>query len=825
MALNTSVKTFILFFVCSFQVMMMSELLAQDQQADKERQKIEKFKNDTFELYRNLGLEPLVDFDSFAKGYMSFFLNKDKLNGKPLISYLNYSFNNNSTRFLTIDFMEKRVVLKSLAAHGVNSACQTSCKNSRCCSNTWGKSAIAFSNENGTYKSSLGLMIAGEKNYSRIVHENLMLRGLEPFNSNLESRGIRFHTVHNRKFSGLSLGCIVLPPNEFWKAYNKLANKTLIYTFQGSSVRSYEGFQDEELLKKAVKARESTGLMSVPEEVPTVPDRTIADSKAANAKSSLGSISYSEPGAFTGKAMIGDSSSEDKLPIPDKVGEVTILKGSKKFEECQMLSDSSWKETVAFINSGGNPAERFKGQWIEFDKWIAENGIPDGDAADYMQQRMATINDCVAMAHISNRTDFDKPNINQPETKSTADGKITCVYRGPESQDYQDCLKTIAAHDALLAAEAKAHANQQTNYQSVEEARVAQVKARSATLSNKGTDTQGNILDQAKSVTADHATIAQERADISADKILQLKAVASQIPTKDSLYDECIAKFNKHGTIGTEDFNDVSSIYSKTETVTFNSEKDYCQAAVSPIVQPIHNQKAREEVKAVLNRFGEEVVDYESKSKNLLQQSSITPSINGAVGAGHAISGQNVSPSLFIDREVAKGADSLFEDLDASLKKSNVNRQIASDQNAINNAGEKLKIETNLNPKMVKNFALSDFTSAFSNSWGTTSLNIGKSGSSNGIYNEEFYKKINLALQNPQQLETLHLTNEQMQEYQNQKNYFDSLTAKGHSSLDVRAPASGVLNFDIKTSSPVADKELNLFDIISLRYAKKFEMK
>jgi hypothetical protein len=421
----------------------------------------------------------------------------------------------------------------------------------------------------------------------------------------------------------------------------------------------------------------------------------------------------------------------------------------------------------------------------------------------------------VAIAHISTRTDFDKDNINQSETKSSADGKITCVYNGPESQDYQMCLKTIAAHEAMLATEKMLHNSQNSNYRADGNARLTQVKSQSSSGSQL---TQGNIVNQARSFTEEAANITQDRANISQDKLIALRNIASQIPTRDSLYDECVTKFTRHGTVGVDDFNDVSNIYMKEQAQPYSQERDYCLQAVSSQVRPIHNQKAREEIKGVLKDFGEEVVDYKSKSENLLTQSANTNPI-GDSAFGFAVNSNAGPTPLVLKPNDGQGADSLFKEIDSNLS-ANATRNVASAKNAISSRAMLNKKDGNQASKIGKGFQGSDFslTTSYRSGGGAA---VSGSGA-NGIYNEEFYGKINLALQNPDQLESLKLSEDQLKEYYNQKQYFDSFKAAKDEIDPNRSPASKIVDLKNQTPSPIAEKEMNLFEIISLRYAKKF---
>lgn len=843
--------------------------LCQDQ-VNEEQQRIQRFKQEILTTYQSSGIGAYIPFEAFAKGYVQYFTRKELIkSNKPVISYLDYSKPNSVERFATINFMSRSVIIHSLAAHGQNSACH-----SQTCAYEWGVPAISFSNQNESEKSSLGFMTADERNYSGEVKQNLVLRGYDPTNLNVLIRGIKLHTVHNKKFSGISLGCIVLPPEQFWQAYYKLEGGTEVFTFEGNKYSSSDNYGSMEELKKASEVREKTGFANVPE-VPAEPlGPNWNQGRLGRAAPSLGSIAYSKSGDFSRKAMLGDDQSKlPKLSIPNEVAGVVLLKGSRKFQECQLLSDASWKITVNSMNDIDSGIDHFTGSWLEFDKYVAENGLPDGKAEELMQIRMRALNDCMAIASISHRTDFDKSNINDPETKSSKDGKITCVYNGPESQDYRNCLVAIEAHESLLKAEATAQSNQRTNYQNRNNQRVDRIRSQSesttappnnprnreqqssqspsqnrnavatqtsslsmpqATPSMESYGVQTQAMIEANGMIEDHATIATERADISNAKILALAAVASKIPTLDSLYDECNSKLSKKGTLGLDNFNQVAAIYAGNEgrKQDFNQAHDYCLAAVSSQVNPIHNQNAREQIRNVLRDFGHEMQEYKSRARDLLQQSSIMNGMNngqwggnfGGGFGGKGVADDDINFNGNLKNDVSGYSYKNFDGQGTSLLRSNELETTGSaslNLNSGKNKNEKVSVGNRIGLK--QGFGGSDFKI---DSNENRPVNISDDAYGAGIYNEDFYRKINLALQNPSQLEALHLSADQMKEYLNQKNYFDSMdnaNSIGKNQLkNSRSARSKSEVLEFREDLPVSPKELNLFEIISLRYSKKF---
>ncbi len=819
-----------------------------ESEAETKRKDKEKFTKDAEEIYRAVGIDGIVPFSAFYKTFVAYYTYYEKTNKKALLTFFNYSIPNKEDRLVTIEFDKKTKFIQAHAGHGINSSADPKDPNRPCqqiqksieldgrtqkikiCENSRTSiPAVSFSNTLNSLQSSLGFIMAKNPGSPTLpVGKNLQLEGLESTNDQIANRGIYFHSGEGE----ISQGCIMVPQSHFNRYFEIIKGGTLIYAFQALASSSSTDV-DEGELNRAIEVRKKISYAQ--------------SSDYSNVRPTMqefGQTTLSQARPSVGAAYMG-------IGGPTQIPE--LLKGSSKYEVCQKLSDSSWSDTVSFINAGGDPSERFRGSWTELNQYVIDNAIQNQPAVELAEQRVATINDCVAMAHISNRTNFSKPNINMPEKKSSTDGSITCVYNGPESQDYQACLRTIEAQNILQKAEADTHLKQEENFKNSAEKRVAQVQSASASgytpssvtnptnsnqnvsntktfgLQANGPDFQGGnnaqfqALGQASSMISDHSNVAVERANISQSKLDQLMAIASQIPTSDSLYDECSNRFAKHGTVSINEYNEFAHTRLE-EPKSFQAERDYCQAAVSKQVNPIHNQPAREEIKKVLKSYGREVQEYTSKSNNLLQQTALSPSIDNSLfglnlngnganfqdqfntsGLANATN-QDQGSSVLLGRRTSNGNGS--SGLDSLVGGANIHSGVYD--------------PTSEAAKKGKGFAGSDF-SLVSNGYsgalrGTSSVGNGITG---GIFDEEFYRKINLALEHPEQLDSLKLTPEQMKEYLDRKSYFDSMT--NGEEVGRRAPASGtVLDFKDKTQLPINDKDLNIFDIISTRYAKKF---
>jgi hypothetical protein len=95
-----------------------------------------------------------------------------------------------------------------------------------------------------------------------------------------------------------------------------------------------------------------------------------------------------------------------------------------------------------------------------------------------------------------------------------------------------------------------------------------------------------------------------------------------------------------------------------------------------------------------------------------------------------------------------------------------------------------------------------------------------------GIYNEDFYQRIDFALKNPQRLAELKLNPEEMKEYLEKKHYNELMAKPSDTNIErglATSSKSGVTAIkDEVVPVDISNKEQNIFQIISVRYAKKF---
>ncbi len=187
------------------------------------------FKEYSLDLYTVLDSKEL-ELDAFKaalQGYLKL-TQTDRIENKQLLTVIDFSKSSNENRLFVIDIKAKKIVYKSLVAHGRNSGYEF---------------ATRFSNKMSSYQSSLGFYKTAET-YSGKHGFSLRLDGLEYSNSNARSRAIVIHGadyvskdfIRKNGKLGRSLGCPSLPKKNYKEIINTIKNGTclFIYSKKGS---------------------------------------------------------------------------------------------------------------------------------------------------------------------------------------------------------------------------------------------------------------------------------------------------------------------------------------------------------------------------------------------------------------------------------------------------------------------------------------------------------------------------------------------------------------------------------------------------------------
>ena len=184
--------------------------------------------NDVFEteiLYRELSLQDL-SYEAFQYGLLGYrYLEKKKYGSRDsVLTIIDYSLPSTSDRFFVIDLRNRKVLYRSMVAHGRNSG------------NNY---AQRFSNRPGSLQSSLGFFITagtyeGRNGYS------LWLDGVDTtFNDNARSRAVVIHGAdyvsgeYIARYGriGRSYGCPALPASSSREMINTIKNGSVVFSY------------------------------------------------------------------------------------------------------------------------------------------------------------------------------------------------------------------------------------------------------------------------------------------------------------------------------------------------------------------------------------------------------------------------------------------------------------------------------------------------------------------------------------------------------------------------------------------------------------------
>lgn len=174
----------------------------------------------------------LPNKESFFKALEGFYLLKEKgMVKKDILTIIDFSLSSNSKRLWVIDMATNTILFHSLVAHGRN---------------TGEEYATSFSNENSSFKSSLGFYATGEI-YNGKHGMSLKLDGLEKgVNDNARIRGVVVHAadyvstsfIKNNKRLGRSQGCPALPEELTKEIINIIKNKSCLFIYHPSRTQT-----------------------------------------------------------------------------------------------------------------------------------------------------------------------------------------------------------------------------------------------------------------------------------------------------------------------------------------------------------------------------------------------------------------------------------------------------------------------------------------------------------------------------------------------------------------------------------------------------------
>jgi hypothetical protein len=170
--------------------------------------------------------DPELNFEALKQALKGYNLLRYRkiLNNNFILTIIDYSKPSNTERFFVIDINNRKILYKSLVAHGKNSGVQY---------------ASSFSNKQCSYKSSIGFFLTDET-YNGNHGFSLRLNGLEKdINDNARERAIVIHSAsyvnkeYITKFGhlGRSHGCPALPADNYKNIVEAIKNKTCLFVY------------------------------------------------------------------------------------------------------------------------------------------------------------------------------------------------------------------------------------------------------------------------------------------------------------------------------------------------------------------------------------------------------------------------------------------------------------------------------------------------------------------------------------------------------------------------------------------------------------------
>ncbi|MCD7923797.1 murein L,D-transpeptidase catalytic domain family protein [Phocaeicola sp.] len=190
-------------------------------------------KIDGEQLFEDMQLGGVVNFLAFRQAVAGY--NKIEKKSKSILTLIDFTKPSTEKRLFVFDMKEKKLLYSSVVSHGKNSG---------------ENYATSFSNEVGSYKSSLGFYLTGST-YQGKNGYSLLLDGLEKgINDRARERAIVVHgaayanpSVCRSGRLGRSFGCPALPQN---------LTKPIINTIKGGSVLFIYANNKEYMAKSSI---------------------------------------------------------------------------------------------------------------------------------------------------------------------------------------------------------------------------------------------------------------------------------------------------------------------------------------------------------------------------------------------------------------------------------------------------------------------------------------------------------------------------------------------------------------------------------------------
>lgn len=185
-------------------------------------------------LYEEIGEQELT-YEAFKQGLIGYtnLAKRGELSRLDTLTIIDFSKPSNEPRFFILDLCHRKVIHKSLVAHGVKSGRLY---------------ATRFSNEENSHQSSLGFYVT-TNTYRGKYDLAMRLKGMEHSNSHANSRGVVMHGANYVSYDflekngcqlGRSYGCPSLPHDGFEEVVDMIKEGSCLFIYHPS--RSYKRY-------------------------------------------------------------------------------------------------------------------------------------------------------------------------------------------------------------------------------------------------------------------------------------------------------------------------------------------------------------------------------------------------------------------------------------------------------------------------------------------------------------------------------------------------------------------------------------------------------
>ncbi len=212
-------KLFIIFISILFNTNNQTSVCKND--VDNKSDEIASFTN-AEKLYTTMNLKNRISFDAFLYAFNGF--SKIDNKSKEILTLIDFTKPSTEERLFVLDLKDEKVLYSSVVSHGRNSG---------------ENYATSFSNQLGSYKSSLGFYLT-ENTYQGKNGYSLILEGLEKnINDKAKDRAIVMHGAPYANPSvakkggrlGRSLGCPALPQNMTYPIIDAIKNGSVVFIY------------------------------------------------------------------------------------------------------------------------------------------------------------------------------------------------------------------------------------------------------------------------------------------------------------------------------------------------------------------------------------------------------------------------------------------------------------------------------------------------------------------------------------------------------------------------------------------------------------------